>query len=187
LLLFDTHQGKIIASYTISEGLCNNAVLNIEKDNHGNLWLSTFNGLSKFNPVNKVFKNFYQSDGLQSNQFSYRAATKLSNGDLLFGGANGFNLFSPEKVELRHYMPPLTLTNISVNNKQLEDVANMITQTDNGEIRQLTVPYQDATLSFFFSALEFSSPDKINYSYYLKGWDNGWINNGNIKTSIIII
>ena len=181
LILFNAKNGKIQERYSDVDGLCNNAVLNIKDDADGNLWLSTFNGLAKFDLLTKKFKNFYQSDGLQSNQFSYNAALKLGTGELLFGGINGFNLFKPEKIMVRSYMPPLYITDVFVNNKPIADVDDYIKLVDNLGIKEVEIPYNEAVLSFRFNALEFSSPEKILYAYYLDGLDKTWNYTGNTK------
>jgi signal transduction histidine kinase/ligand-binding sensor domain-containing protein/DNA-binding response OmpR family regulator len=182
LVLFDTKQEKMIAKYSDADGLCNNSVLNILEDNEGQLWLSTFNGLSRFDPATAQFKNFYQSDGLQSNQFSYNAALKLSSGELLFGGIGGFNVFDPKNILPRYYMPPIFFTDIRVNNKALSKAASYISSSNDGNIRELEIPYNEAVLSFTFTALEYTSSEKIRYAYFLEGWDKDWNYTGNIRT-----
>jgi signal transduction histidine kinase/ligand-binding sensor domain-containing protein/DNA-binding response OmpR family regulator len=182
LLLFDKAKGAIARRYSTADGLTNNAVLNILEDAAGNLWMSTFNGLSKFDPATGTFRNFYQSDGLQSNQFSYNAALKLRTGELAFGGISGFNLFYPEQITDRHFMPPVLFAGIWVNSKPLSDVTQYIANKASDSITALRIPYNEAILSFHFTALEYSSPEKINYAYYMQGWDKGWNYTGHVKT-----
>ncbi|MFN8252488.1 MAG: two-component regulator propeller domain-containing protein [Ferruginibacter sp.] len=181
LILFDRLVGKIQYQYSDKEGLCNNSVLNIKEDNNGSLWLSTFYGISKFDAAAKSFKNFYQGDGLQSNQFSYNAALKLSSGEILFGGINGFNIFYPGNIKVRNYMPPLYITDISVNNRQVPELNEFILNAAGEELAGLRIPYNEAVLSLRFNALEYASPEKILYAYYLEGWDKGWNYAGNIR------
>ncbi|WP_316838963.1 two-component regulator propeller domain-containing protein [Pedobacter gandavensis] len=184
LLLLNTLNRKIIR-FTESEGLPNNAVLNILADDNGALWLSTFYGLSKFNPVDKKFHNFFASDGLQSNQFSYLAASKLKSGELMFGGIKGFNLFSPEKISFSKDKQQILLTAVNIDNVPLNDSINadFIKKRSAGVIEELVIPYHKASLSFDYISLEYSKPDKINYAYFLEGWDNNWINAGKVRTA----
>ena len=155
-------------------------MLNIEEDANGFLWLSTFNGLSKFDPVTGRFKIFYEGDGLQSNQFSYNASYKLRSGELLFGGIKGFNVFVPEKITNRTFTPPLHITNILINNKTASEAGNYIKEASHSGISELRIPFKEAVLSFEFTALEYTSPEKISYAYYLDGWDKNWNYAGNI-------
>ena len=180
LVLFDRRKGEVMRRFSETEGLCNNAILNMLEDAAGHLWLSTFNGLSRFDPAASEFRNFFESDGLQSNQFNYKAAEKLADGQLLFGGINGFNMFDPARVRVRNFSPPVHITSIMVNNRAVHEVASYIGAAEDGKITELRIPYSEAVLSFGFNALEYSSPEKIKYAYYLEDWDKDWnqIRNG---------
>jgi len=172
LLLFNTGTGTF-TRFTDADGLPNNSILKILEDDAGNLWLSTYNGLSCFNPEKWTFRNFSQSDGLQSNQFTYNAALKLRSGELMFGGIKGFNIFNPDSVYQQVGMPPLLLTGMKINNIPLEQ----------HDVQELRIPYDKAVISFDFVALEYTSPDKISYAYYLENWDKGWNYVGESRTA----
>jgi len=183
LIMLDTTSGKIIANYTEADGLCNNSVLNILEDDKGNLWLSTFHGLSKFNPYNRSFKSFFQADGLQSNQFEYNAALKLHSGELAFGGISGLTIFHPDSIQLTSTMPALLLNRLLINNKPVTVGSRYVSKTTGDTIQKLVVPYDDGMLTFGFTALEYAAPDKISYAYYLEGWDKGWNYSGNLRNA----
>lgn len=174
LLLFDRDKEQVIESYNEANGLCNNSVLNILGDDKGNLWLSTFNGLSRFDPVHKKFSNFFQEDGLQSNQFEYNAALHLPSDEMVFGGIGGFTLFRPDSFVIKTNMPPVFLTGIYVNDQSITDNNSYVAQTAGTSVQKLVVPYNKAVFSFQFAALEYSAPGKISYAYYLEGWDKNW-------------
>jgi signal transduction histidine kinase/DNA-binding response OmpR family regulator/streptogramin lyase len=182
LILFDSKNEKITGRYSDVEGLCNNAVLAILEDEKAQLWISTFNGLSKFDPDNRKFRNFYQSDGLQSNQFSFNAGLKLPSGELAFGGIGGFNIFYPETIQPRNYMPAVVFTDIRVNNEPFGKAASYISRSTDDRIDELKIPFNKAVFSFTFTALEYTSSEKIQYSYYLEGWDKTWNYTGNVRT-----
>ncbi|WP_295121248.1 two-component regulator propeller domain-containing protein [uncultured Chitinophaga sp.] len=183
LLLFDRQKGKITYRYTINEGLGSDVVLTILEGGNGELWLSTFNGLARFNPEKRSFKNFYQGDGLQSNQFYYNSALAMRSGELAFGGIKGLNIFNPASIRTDHNMPALRLTGLLVNNTPVEADTDYIKQRSADAVTAITVPYSEAVLGFRFTALEYTVPGKISYAYYMEGWDRGWNNTGNIRTA----
>ncbi|BAV04861.1 hybrid sensor histidine kinase/response regulator transcription factor [Filimonas lacunae] len=183
LLLFDREKEQVVESYNESNGLCNNSVLNILGDDQGNLWLSTFNGLARFDPVHKKFSNFFQEDGLQSNQFEYNAALHLPTDEMVFGGIGGFTLFKPDSFVIKTNMPPVLLTGIFVNNQPITENSSYVAHTAGTFIRKLVVPYHKAVFSFHFAALEYTAPGKINYAYYLEGWDKSWNYTNNIRNA----
>lgn len=184
LLLFDRKAGRIMARYTAENGLCNNAVLSILEDKGGNIWLSTYNGISKFNPTTKSFENFYQSDGLQSNQFQINAGLKLKSGEFAFGGIKGLNIFDPLSIFPINNFPSLQLTGVSINNLPIETSHNYVKKESDGVVKQLKVPYKDAIFSFEFTALEYSAANKISYSYFMEGWDRDWNKAGKNRTAV---
>jgi signal transduction histidine kinase/ligand-binding sensor domain-containing protein/DNA-binding NarL/FixJ family response regulator len=182
LVLFNRENGKIGARFSVDDGLSNNSVLNIVEDKQGNLWLSTFNGLSKFNPVTKTFRNFYQSDGLQSNQFLYNSALRLRSGNLVFGGINGFNIFNPDSLRTRNHFSPVLLTGLRINNQPVASDHEYVTGFNENQVASLQIPYNTA-IAFDFATIEYTSPGKIKYAYYLEGWDRGWTYTNNNRSA----
>jgi signal transduction histidine kinase/ligand-binding sensor domain-containing protein/DNA-binding response OmpR family regulator len=173
LLLFDRSSGKF-QRFTTAEGLPSNTVLRILEDQNGNLWLSTFNGLSKFNLAKRTCRNFSPSDGLQSAQFSFNAGIRLTSGELLFGGIKGFNIFFPDSIGDVKQSPNVYLTRVRIRNTPIETSNPFVTKRADEQIQELTLPFDQAMVSVDFTALEYAGTDKINYAYTLIGWDKGW-------------
>ncbi|WP_342647641.1 two-component regulator propeller domain-containing protein [Mucilaginibacter sp. CSA2-8R] len=172
LLKFNRQTHQFIR-YTENEGLPSNTVLNILIDNKNNLWCSTYNGLSKFVQAKRSFINYFASDGLQSNQFMYNAALRLQSGQMLFGGIKGFNLFNPDSVSAYVHQPRVQLTDFKVSNVPLNRTGYADQQSLN-TVKHIKIPFNQATISISFTALEYSYPEKISYAYYLEGWDHEW-------------
>ncbi|HMF71508.1 MAG TPA: two-component regulator propeller domain-containing protein, partial [Flavitalea sp.] len=169
--------------YIEADGLSSNSVLNILVDQHDNLWCSTFNGLSKYSSKTHRFANYYSSDGLQSDQFNYNAALKLTSGQMLFGGLRGFNMFYPDSIQSYVHQPRLQLTDFKVNNVSIEDKFTYSHHQPIYDLKTITIPFSQATLMINYTALEYSFPDKIAYAYYLEGWDHNWNYVGKLKTA----
>ncbi|MEP7092733.1 MAG: two-component regulator propeller domain-containing protein [Flavobacterium sp.] len=174
LLLFD-RKTNTFKRLTADDGLPSNTILRILEDKEGNLWMSTYNGICRFDKKRKTFRNFSVNDGLQSNQFSFNAGIKLSTGEFLFGGINGFNIFFPEAIKGFNQENNLLLTDFYVNNQPIEDTnAEVVTDWDSDKIKKVSLSYDQTTLSLEFVALDYNNADKINYAYYLEGWDEQW-------------
>lgn len=182
LLLFDRGTGKF-QRLTTADGLPNNTILRLLEDKKGKLWLSTYNGLSRFDPIHNNFRNFSQTDGLQSNQFSFNAGLALHSGEFIFGGIKGFNLFFPDSVYDKKEIPKTFLTGLKINNRAVEEDTSYVTERDMEKIGEITVPYDKAVVSIDFIALEYSGVDKIKYAYLLEGWDKTWNYVNNIRTA----
>lgn len=173
LLLFDktTHKFK---RFTMDDGLAGNTVLRLLQDKKGYLWMSTYNGLSRFDIDKKVFRNFSITDGLQSNQFSFNAGLKLSSGEFLFGGINGFNIFNPETIKTSNHANIIQLASLLINNVPIEHDNNYVTKRVSGQVKSVRLPFDQTTLSIEFVELDYNNSDKIDYAYYLDGWDDEW-------------
>jgi signal transduction histidine kinase/ligand-binding sensor domain-containing protein/DNA-binding response OmpR family regulator len=182
LLLLDRKTGEY-KQYSTKDGLPNNTILRILEDKHGNLWLSTYKGLSKFDPSRLTFHNFSESDGLQSNQFSFNAALRLSTGEFLFGGIRGFNRFHPDSISSHVISPDLFISGLKINNVPADGSTNHEITWYPDQLNNLVLPYDSAVLSIDYIALEYSGNDKLNYAYILEGWDQGWNYVGKSRTA----
>ncbi len=166
--------------YSINDGLTSNIIYGILGDDEGNLWLSTDNGLSKFNPDTKVFRNYFESDGLQSNQFFWGARFRGLNGELFFGGTNGVNAFYPSSLRDNKHVPPIVITSFQIFNKPVEAGVHGSPLTETiSETKKIKLTYNQNVFSFEFAALDFTSPNKNQYAYMMKGFDDNWIYSGN--------
>ena len=182
LLHFNLRTRKFLR-YTQKDGLAGNSVLNALVANNGDLWCSTYNGLSKFDIRQSTFVNYNSSDGLQSNQFNYNAALKLKSGELLFGGIAGFNLFNPDSIRSVVHNPKLRINDVRINNVAVEGNSGLTDGNPIARLQEIKVPYNEATIAIDYTALEYSLPDKISYAYYLEGWDHGWNTVGKLQTA----
>jgi len=163
--------------YRESDGLPNEVIYGILEDDRGNLWLSTNKGLSKFNPETEMFKNFDVRDGLQSNEFNGGAYFKGRNGEMYFGGINGFNVFHPNNIKDNPYIPPVVITSFyRYNTEDKEGIA--IEEKGISSKDEIELSYQDNILSFEFAALNYRIPEKNQYAYKLEGFNDHWIQLG---------
>jgi ligand-binding sensor domain-containing protein/signal transduction histidine kinase len=162
---YDPDSGAIM-HYSEAGGLASNQIYGILADSAHHLWLSTNNGLSRFNPFDGSFRNFDPSDGLQSPEFSPGAYAKTRSGTMLFGGVQGLNAFDPLSVGDNPYVPPVVITSFSKFNEVIQ------TDLNDGEFYELS--YRDNFISFEFAALDYAASQKNQYAYRLEGLERDW-------------
>ncbi|MBN2349588.1 MAG: response regulator [Bacteroidales bacterium] len=181
--LYSLHSTKTpdpeFVNFTDKDGLPGNTVYGILEDNTGNLWISTNNGLSKFNVENQEFYNFYEDDGLQGNQFYWHAFLKARSGEMYFGGINGLNFFHPDSIKSKQDFPKVVISDFLLFNKSV----GIAKETNGRQILEKSISFtdniiltrKDYAFSFEFSALTYKSQNKIRYAYQLENFDPEWI------------
>jgi hypothetical protein len=174
LNLFD-RQTKNFKSYRVKDGLPNDAIQGVLEDTKGNIWLSTNKGLSCFNPETAKFKNFSESDGLQGDQFNRWSYCRLSTGELLFGGTNGFNMFHINDIVENKVKPPVYITDFKLFNKPVAVGENEILKKNILLTKELILNYDQNAVSFEFTALNYRKSERNNYKYTIEGLYDEWI------------
>jgi len=191
---FDASRQAFV-SYRQKDGLPSDVIYGIVEDETANLWLSTNKGLAMFDPRSLQVRTYDERDGLQGDQFNPKAAYRNEDGELFFGGANGLNAFSPAQLTPNTIVPPIVITDfqlfhqsvppgstyklphkLSPNGEQdpkkerkPSPLTVSILETDD-----ITLDYRDTVITFVFSALDYTAPEKNQYAYMLDGLDETW-------------
>ncbi len=176
--------GGAVKYYNETNGLANNQALCILEDNNSRLWISTSNGLSRFDPETEQFRNFTGRDGLRNNQFTYGAAYKAENGELLFGGISGFNMFNPADILDEEQNVPLIFTELRLFNRPVPigDDRKSILRKSISETSHLVLEYDQNVITLQFAALDFVNSNSCLYSYFLEGFDRDWSEPGTSRS-----
>ena len=155
---------KKFKSYTEKDGLANNIVYQILKDDDKNIWMSTNNGISKFDIKNNKFTNLSSTDGLQSNEFNGNSAYRCSNGDFLFGGIKGLNIFNPQEVLQSDYHSKINFDSFEVKGEHYLNIDGNTFSYDKNFIR----------VKFFTT--DYRANKNVQYFYKLEGSSHSdWI------------
>lgn len=172
LALMDATSGKVNKLITELDGLPNNVIYSVLLDNQKNVWVSTNKGIAKINITNSKISKFNTEDGLQDMEFNTAAALKISNGHLVFGGINGFNIIDPAKTKNIPFIPVPVITEIKVMNELYKD------SIPYPYLKSILLSYKENFITLGFQCPIFSQTGKINYRYMLSGIDKIWIENG---------
>lgn len=164
--------------FTESDGLCNNNILGILEDRSGYLWLSTMNGLSRFDPRTESFINFYKNDGLPDNQFSWADPCTGPSGGMIFASPYGVVAFHPDSMQINMDVPRVIITSLMINNTPVVPGKDAPFNRDIRYVDEMELDYNENFLSFGFAALNYEDPERNQFRYTLEGLDRDWIHSG---------
>ncbi|WP_165940026.1 hybrid sensor histidine kinase/response regulator transcription factor [Dyadobacter psychrotolerans] len=184
LNLYDK-QSQTFRSFGKEDGMSHNTILSVTEDKQGNLWFGTPEGITRAEiewqgkDLIPHFVRYDETDGLQGKEFNENAALQTKDGELIFGGSKGFNLFRPQDIRTDSSFPKIFLSDLYLFNKRV----NIGNSSDNrtilpvtlNEVKEITLKHSENVITIEFSALNFLHPEKNQYLYQLEGFDKGWI------------
>lgn len=175
-LLFLDYKGKVTRQYAAGSGLPGNSVKSLVRDQEGYLWLTTSNGLVRFDPTKEEFRVFNDTNGVQFLENSQpNGLFRASDGELFVGGSKGVHAFYPRQVQHDAFAPPVVLTDLTINGQTA-------TLGEKGQLpvhisiaKEFTLPYNQNDLTFHFAALSYSRSSESHYAYQLRPIDEKWV------------
>jgi len=166
---------KKIKTYTLSDGLPSMSIQAILEDEKNDaLWLSTFDGICRFNLKTGQCNNYTITDGIQGQLFADGAFLKTSKGLFCFGGSNGITVFNPDDISKNSIPPRVMLTDLKLFDKSVIPGEKSILKAPIYATEQIVLNYNQNNVALEFLALHFSNPAKNKYSYKLENYDNEW-------------
>lgn len=157
-----------IKHYNRNNGLPGDNIWGILEDNKGMFWISTDNGLLKFNPTSGRFIHYNKFDGLICSEFNFNSYFKDHQGNMYFGGQNGIVYFHPDSIIENNIIPPVyflklvTVTGNGENSKPISDV------------KSIELKHNQNIFTVHFAVLNYINSKKNKYAYKLVGFNDDW-------------
>ena len=152
-------------------------ICSIAEDRQGNIWVSTMNGLARYDRTTGSYVQYFEADGIGGNQFNDRASCMLGDGTMVFGGLHGITWFNPLDTPAKRTVP-LVFENLTVHNR-------LVIPSEKGPIDklladkpQVRIKHSQNGFDISFAALDYSGYEQIRYAYKLEGFDRDWVKIG---------
>ncbi len=169
-------------TFTKDEGLPNNNVLCFQEDRHGNIWMSTSNGISNLNMADTTFTNYSCSDGTLGNQYHEKGGLKHSDGRIFFTGNHGLTFFNPMVVLPDKNQPVVHLEDLKILNRSVQPKPDDLALPRSiAYVNTITLNHRQSNFSLDYTGIDFIAPDKLTYAYKLDGFDENWNYMGNFR------
>lgn len=133
---------------------------NILSDHLGRLW----DGQSVIDLKNTQRHMLSKAEGVDIGVNWYSSFAKTQTGTLLYGGSKGLLMVKPQLFNLWDYQPNIVISKLAIDGKSLPS----------SQLDSLTLPAETKSFTVEFSALDFSEPEKNQYTYQLQGFDSDW-------------
>ncbi len=149
-----------------SKGLAYYNVYTIIEDAAGFLWMTTEHSISRFDPKTERFRHFEKEDGLRPFRMNRGSALLRKNGEILFGGVGGVNIFHPASIRDLSTAPRILITDVNVAGKP---------RPKNGDV---SIDWADNEISIEYVSINFRNTSRTTYSYMLEGYHDDWVDAG---------
>jgi ligand-binding sensor domain-containing protein/serine phosphatase RsbU (regulator of sigma subunit) len=189
--------GDAFIQYTEKEGLVNNNVTSIKEYNGNEVWVGTQNGLNRFifggddwfdmkdngEPEFPLLISYGKQEGLRGINF-YHSSVIDRNNRLWYGSGKNLTMLDLNSFKVPSEAPAVSLDGIEVKEQALD----YRSCKDSGKLRMaysgvagfgnypmgLEIPHRNNHLTFYFSGIDWSAPQKVRYSYKIEGVDDDW-------------
>ncbi|GAB5535134.1 MAG: hypothetical protein Rubg2KO_13830 [Rubricoccaceae bacterium] len=162
----------VLQHLTTADGLPGTVVYSIQPDVQGRLWLGTSRGLARVEPATGEVTAYDLSDGIGMMEFNRSARLRTRDGRIWLGGSDGVLEFDPEAIRAEGRVPTVALVGIEVASR---DSTRLV---EPRELDRLVLSPLERTLTVTFSALTYSDPTAMRYTYRLEGLDADWVDAG---------
>ncbi len=151
------------------QGLFNDMIHGILKDDQGMLWLSTNKGVIEYDSQTGGSYAYYYSRGMAIGEFSDDSYYRCPYTSRLFlGGINGLIYMQNTKDSPDEYYPPIVMRRLRINGQEHELNAFM-----NRNTHTIRLSEEQNNFSLEYAALDYLHSD-IEYAYILEGYDKEW-------------
>jgi ligand-binding sensor domain-containing protein/AraC-like DNA-binding protein len=175
--------------FTTDNGLPNNYIFSITEDDRGNLWMSSYRGVFRVSKKELIdfsdkknqggpfisTASFDEKEGMPSRECvmaGHPSAWKTRNqgkqSKLYIPTIKGIAVLDPETSPtlipgVKPLPPPVIIENVIVDNQSIIDMSSLPVLSP-----------QTQVVEFYFTAVNFTAPEKVRILYKLDGFDTQW-------------
>ncbi len=169
--------------YSKKDGLPDLHIDELVEDHSGNIWISSYRGLSRLNPGTGSITQFNDEDGIQVDPFESDFSIHPTSGDIYIGGQNGMISFVPEELPLNRHVPPIVLTDFRLHNQPVPISDTTALKQSISYTERIDLSHSENFLEFEFAALDYSIPAKNQYKYFMEGVDKDTVYAGTKRSA----
>lgn len=139
------------------------------------LWMSSNQGLLKYDVEEGSFVVYTNKDGLVANEFSSGAALKQGDSKLYFGGPEGVSFFDSKTIASNTFNPQVLLTDLKIKNTSVSvNAEDGVLSQSMPFTQEIVLDHDKANFSIDFTIPNFINPNSNQYQYRMVGLEDNW-------------
>jgi signal transduction histidine kinase len=160
-LLVLNNKLQMFKRFNEANGLNNRKVTGILEDFLGNIWISTFSGITCINNNLTKTYNLSEKHGLINSEYNYKAFAKLDNEELIFGGLYGYDVISPWLFDFGVSKSKILLSEVILESASTKET----TLNTNSQTISFNTGKEDLYLTFCSS--DFNGAEMYSFEYQI--------------------
>ncbi|WP_372762284.1 diguanylate cyclase [Pseudoalteromonas sp.] len=156
-----------VSQYSEQQGFPSKRILGATHDEAGFLWVTTHQGLVRFNPSNETIRTIGLTHGLIADSFTERGIARSANGKLAIASPNGAFEFNPTEIKIDEAPFDIRLSQIFLGQQD-------ITPTISFNQTAFSLAHDHTNINLHFTVTDYREPNKNLYRYRLNGPDAVW-------------
>lgn len=156
------------------QGLSNNTIVSILRDEEDIRWISTYNGINLVSPSGEFLAKIFAEDGLAGNEGNRYSSLRTAGGKLIFGTINGTTVIDPEMAKQQLFLEDslkIFLTELTYFDKK-SGQDTIQTYALNGPI-SLRLPAAQRFVKLRFALSDYQNNQENSYEYRFEEQGNG--------------
>ncbi len=161
---------------TMLDGLPDNGVCTLERDNSGGIWIGTMNGLAYYKDQESGIRTIGGNQGLK--RMEYMFSSRMPSGKIVMGNYDSLVFFDPDSVRKSSFDGNVKVTGLFINGRRL------ISSRDSGGSRVLAgstaspeavvLDHKDNSLVIRLSTMDFRDVSDLRYEWQIDGEKDQW-------------
>jgi|ERR1041384_646342 ligand-binding sensor domain-containing protein/signal transduction histidine kinase len=154
-------------NYSTSNGLASDYVGSITEDDKGRMYLGTFKGLDRLDPLTGEIRHFTTKDGLAGDIIGQ--CMKDTRGNIWVATSTGISKLDPSAENVAAHQPAIFLSRVQIAGEDFR-----LAETGTTSISGLVLPAARNDLLVEYIGLSFQGEQEIKYQYKLEGTSGEW-------------
>lgn len=179
ILIWNLKHDRVLRNITTQDGLNSDFIYNIKLDQNHHFWIGTGAGINKISLENGFeqmkISRYGRAEGMFGQESNKSAVMQNDDGRIWFGTTKGLFIYSAGDEQTIKYPSEIILQSVKLFSQIILDKQyNDGLSAWNNIPYHLSLPHTENHLTFTFTAINFSNPNKILYQYMIEGLEKEW-------------